>query len=179
MANRTIGHWLKKDLAAPNACVKDFNNINKVVTGTFNPDSPANEQIATSKEQFEGRYGVPFQNKGSLVGERTPDMTEITARVREDDNPCNLENHKNYTATIVEIFDLRYASRGKLPIWDLAASRVFEPKTTPPPKDPLVIPAAVAATMKEVMTWKTLGLGRLTRIKAWIDWLNSEVERRK
>jgi hypothetical protein len=219
MANRTLGNWLFSDLAATSSCC--FRQPDhKLIFGTFNPSAPG-DKVNTSQTEFEARYGLPFTNWGSPIGEgRVPDRSELQERVRRSDNPCNLVRHESYVVTELDYSDLRYVARSGRPIWEMIeAQGIFAPppapqptepapppppEPTPPPppepipppppepippepppppppsvKDPLVIPDDVAATMKDILSWKSLGPGRLVRIQRWIDWLRAEVESRK
>jgi hypothetical protein len=218
MANRTLGQWLFSDLAANSSCC--FRQPDhKLIFGTFNPAAPG-DRIHTSQTEFEARYGLPFVNWGSPIGEgRVPDRSELQERVRRTDNPCNLADHESYVVTELDYSDLRYVARSGRPVWEMIEAQgtfapppLSEPPTpqppppppppeptpppppepTPPPppppppeptqptaREPLVIPDDVAATMKDILSWKSLGPGRLVRIQRWIDWLREEAEKRK
>jgi hypothetical protein len=129
----TLGHWLFSGLGAQTACCLSQPD-RRLIFGTFNPNAPA-DRLLVSKEQFEGRYGLPFTNAGSLIGEgRVPDKTELQERVRRPDNPCGLKNHESYVVTETDYSDLRYVALAGRPVFErIEALRIFAATAPPPP----------------------------------------------
>jgi hypothetical protein len=129
----TLGHWLFSGLRAQNACCLSQPD-RRLIFGTFNPDAPS-DRLLVSKEQFEARYGLPFTNAGSLIGEgRVPDKLELQERVRQADNPCGLRSNASYMVTETDYSDLRYVARSGRPVWEaIETLRTFAAPTAPPP----------------------------------------------
>jgi len=129
----TIGHWLFSGLGAQSTCC--FRQPDRqLIFGTFNPNAPA-DQLLVSKTQFEGRYGLPFTNAGSPIGEgRVPDKSELQERVRRADNPCGLANNGAYVVTETDYADLRYVALSGRPVWErIEALGIFKPEPSPAP----------------------------------------------
>src|SRR5262245_59596930 len=129
----TIGHWLFSGPKAQSTCCLRQPD-RQLIFGVFNPDAPA-DRLLVSKEQFEGRYGLPFTNAGSLIGEgRVPDKLELQARVRQEDNPCQLANHASYVVTETDYTDLRYVALSGRPVWErIEAIGLFPATPSPEP----------------------------------------------
>jgi hypothetical protein len=152
----TIGHWLFSGLGAQSACC--FRQPDrKLIFGVFNPDAPS-DQLLTSKAQFEARYGLPFTNAGSPIGEsRVPDKVELQERVRRADNPCGLANNGSYVVTGTDYTDLRYVALGGRPVWERIESiGIFKPEPQPGPKpgpgpDTAAILKATLDTLTQLM----------------------------
>jgi hypothetical protein len=124
--NATIGHWLFSTLGARESRAlrqPDFQPIK----GVFDPDKGAVPDLVTSATAFQARYGLPLKDlKGSEIGEgAVPDKPTLEARIHADDNPCLLDNHRNYVVTDVDIVDLRYVARSGRPIWESIRDNPF------------------------------------------------------
>lgn len=147
----TLGHWLFSGLGAQSACcLRQPDRV--LIFGAFNPDAPA-ELLLVSKEQFEGRYGLPFTNAGSLIGEgRVPDKSELQERVRSADNPCQLASHESYVVTETDVSDFRYVAKSGRPVWEtIEALGIFKPSAQPG-ADPAAILDATLRDLTRLMT---------------------------
>ncbi|HEV8579613.1 MAG TPA: hypothetical protein VGX68_11090 [Thermoanaerobaculia bacterium] len=142
----TLGHWLFSGLGAQSACCLRQPD-RKLTFGVFNPDAPA-DRLLVSKEQFEGRYGLPFTNAGSLIGEgRVPDKVELQERVRRADNPCQLAGNASYVVTETDVSDFRYVAKSGRPVWE-EIERLGTFATVPEPgRDPA---AVLDATLRDL-----------------------------
>src|SRR5262245_4624700 len=145
----TIGHWLFSGPKAQSTCCLRQPD-RQLIFGVFNPDAPA-DLLLVSKQQFEGRYGLPFTNAGSLIGEgRVPDKLELQARVRQADNPCQLANHASYVVTETDYTDLRYVAKNNRPVWEaIEAIGIFLPSQPDQPPGPGT-DAALDAFLREL-----------------------------